>query len=434
MRNILLQQRQERDYLASKTYLKRHVEINVDDYLKSNLIKVIIGPRRAGKSVFGLQMLQGTNYAYLNFDDNQLLKVFDESQIMQVMQEVYPDFQYLMLDEIQNLDGWERWVETLYRRGVNMVITGSNAKLLSSELASMLSGRYLQIEILPFSLSENLKYLNVSIAKDTPHERGVYMHEVDEYMHNGGYPEIILTRQLTETYLRGVYDTVLLKDIIQRYKIHKTDDLYNLAEWLVSNYTGLFTISSLSEELAMTSKTTVSKYCGYLQQSYMFFYLPRFNNKLQLMKKAPQKVYMVDNGFVKAKAFGVSPDLGKLLENMVFDELLHRGYAPGLTLFYYRSRNDKEADFVLRQGNKVEQIVQVCYDLSSPKTYKREQGALEETSEELKCKNMCVVTWDTEGDMDVDGVKAPIITIEKWAETSRLIMTDSVEADTRVIE
>jgi predicted AAA+ superfamily ATPase len=320
-----------------------------------------------------------------------------------------------MLDEIQNLDGWERWVETLYRRGVNMVITGSNAKLLSSELSSMLSGRYLQIEILPFSLTENLRFLGIPTTNETPQERGVYMHEVDEYMHNGGYPEIISTRQLTETYLRGVYDTVLLKDIIQRYKIHKTDDLYNLAEWLVSNYTGLFTISSLAEELGMTSKTTVSKYCSYLQQSYMFFYLPRFNNKLQLMKKAPQKVYMVDNGFVKAKAFGVSPDLGKLLENMVFDELLHRGYVPGLTLFYYRSRNDKEADFVLRQGNKVEQIVQVCYDLSSPKTYKREQGALEETSEELKCKNMCVVTWDTEGEMEIDGLKAPIISFEKWA-------------------
>ena len=364
--------------------------------------------------MFGLQMLQGQNYAYLNFDDNQLLKVFDESQIMQVLQEVYPSFQYLMLDEIQNLDGWERWVETLYRRGVNMVITGSNAKLLSSELASVLSGRYLQIEILPFSLFENLKYLGVSTAIDTPQERGVYMHEVDEYMHNGGYPEIINTRQLTETYLRGVYDTVLLKDIIQRYKIHKTDDLYNLAEWLLSNYTGLFTISSLADELGMKSKTTVSKYCGYLQQSYMFFYLPRFNNKLQLMKKAPQKVYMVDNGFLKAKAFGVSPDLGKLLENMVFDELLHRGYVPGLTLFYYRSRNDKEADFVLRQGNKVEQIIQVCYDLSSPKIYKREQSALVEASDELKCNNMYVITWGTEGEMNIKDSTVHIIPFEKW--------------------
>lgn len=414
MKTILLQQRHERDYLASKNYLKRHVEINIDDYLISNLIKVIIGPRRAGKSVFGLQMLQGQNYAYLNFDDNQLLKVFDESQIMQVLQEVYPGFQYLMLDEIQNLDGWERWVETLYRRGVNMVITGSNAKLLSSELASVLSGRYLQIEILPFSLSENLKYLGVSTAIDTPQERGVYMHEVDEYMHNGGYPEIINTRQLTETYLRGVYDTVLLKDIIQRYKIHKTDDLYNLAEWLLSNYTGLFTISSLADELGMKSKTTVSKYCGYLQQSYIFFYLPRFNNKLQLMKKAPQKVYMVDNGFLKAKAFGVSPDLGKLLENMVFDELLHRGYVPGLTLFYYRSRNDKEADFVLRQGNKVEQIIQVCYDLSSPKIYKREQSALVEASDELKCNNMYVITWGTEGEMNIKDSTVYIVPFEKW--------------------
>jgi hypothetical protein len=411
-KTILLQQRQERDFLASKNYLKRHTAINVADYLKSSLIKVVIGPRRAGKSVFGLQMLQGTKYAYLNFDDNQLLKVFDESQIMQVLEEVYPGYEYMMLDEIQNLEGWERWVETLYRRGVNLVITGSNAKMLSTELSTMLSGRYIEIAILPFSLSEDMEYVGVKKSEEmTPQERGVYMHEVDEYMHNGGYPEVIGSRALTETYLRGVYDTVLLKDIIQRYKIHKTDELYNIAEWLVSNYTGMFTTSSLKDELGMASKTTVSKYCGYLEHSYMFFYLPRFNNKLQLMKKAPQKIYLVDNGFVKAKSFGVSADLGKLLENMVFVELLRRGYVPGKTLFYYHTRNDKEIDFVLREGNKVECLVQVSYDISSPKTYKREQSALEEGSEELRCDKMCVVTWDTEGEMAVGEKKAKVVRI-----------------------
>lgn len=416
MKTVLLQQRQERDFLVSKKYQKRHIAIHIPDYLKSSLIKVVIGPRRAGKSVFGLQMLQGTNYAYLNFDDNQLLKVFNESQIMQVLEEVYPGYEYMMLDEIQNLEGWERWVETLYRRGVNLVITGSNAKMLSSELSTMLSGRYLEISILPFSLSENLEYIGVSRGENTPQERGVYMRAVDEYMHNGGYPEVIGTRQLTEPYLRGVYDTVLLKDIIQRYKIHKTDELYNMAEWLVSNYTGMFTTSSLKDELRMASKTTVSKYCGYLEHSYMFFYLPRFNNKLQLMKKAPQKVYMVDNGFVKAKAFGVSADLGKLLENMVFVELLRRGYMPGKTLFYYHTRNDKELDFVLREGNMVKCLVQVSYDISSPKTYKREQTALEEGSEELRCDRMFVVTWDTEGEMNVGEKKAEVVAFEKWEE------------------
>lgn len=414
MKSVLLQQRHERDFLVSKKYLTRHIAINVDDYLRSSLIKVVIGPRRAGKSVFGLQMLQGTNYAYLNFDDNQLLKVFDESQIMQVLEEVYPAYAYIMLDEIQNLDGWERWVEKLYRRGANIVLTGSNAKMLSTELSTMLSGRYVEIAVFPFSLSEDLEYRGMDRVSEAPRERGVYMHEVDDYMHYGGYPEVIGTRQLTETYLRGVYDTVLLKDIVQRYKIHKTDELYNIAEWLVSNYTGLFTTSSLTDELGMASKTTVSKYCGYLEHSYMFFYLPRFNNKLQLMKKAPQKVYMVDNGFVKAKAFGVSADLGKLLENMVFVELLRRGYVPGKTLFYYRTRNDKELDFVLRHGNMVECLVQVSYDISSPRTYKREQAALEEGSEELRCDRMCVVTWDTEGEMKVGEKMAQVVAFEKW--------------------
>lgn len=414
MKAIILQHRHERDYLAAKDYQQRYVNISVEDYLQSPLIKVVSGARRAGKSVFCLQMLQGKNYAYLNFDDSKLLQGFDEDTVTQLLQEVYPGYEYLMLDEIQNLDGWEFWIEKLYRRGTNLILTGSNAKLLSSELSTVLSGRYLKIEILPFSLEEDLSYLAVPLECETPEQRGVFMHEVDEYMQYGGYAEVVKSRSLTQTYLQGVYDTVLLKDIIQRYKIHNTDDLYNVAEWLASNVTGLFTISSLAEELGMSSKTTLKKYCDYLSSSYLYYYLPRFNNKLKLMKKAARKSYMVDTGFVKAKAFGVSQDLGKLLENMVFVELLRRGYEIGKTLFYYRSRNDKEVDFVLRKGNKVVELLQVCYEMTTQKTERREVTSMLECAEELRCSNYSIITWDDERVIE-EPTDIKVVPFYKWA-------------------
>ena len=142
MKNIVLQQKAERDMLASKDYQTRKEIANSDALLGSGLIKLITGPRRAGKSVFALQMLRGKNYAYLNFDDSSLLSRFEENAVMKALSEVYPGYEYLLLDEIQNLDGWDTWVTTLYRRGINLLITGSNANLLSSEMATLLTGRY----------------------------------------------------------------------------------------------------------------------------------------------------------------------------------------------------------------------------------------------------------------------------------------------------
>jgi predicted AAA+ superfamily ATPase len=141
---------------------------------------------------------------------------------------------------------------------------------------------------------------------------------------------------------------------------------------------------------------TTRKFCDYLAEPYLFFYLPRFNNKLKLMNKAPRKVYVVDNGFVQSAAFNLSENLGRLLENQIFVELMRRGYEPGNTLFYYRTRNDKEIDFVARRGTKVEQLIQVCYDITSEKTRKRELDALVEAADELNCDNLLVITKDAD--------------------------------------
>ena len=154
MKTIILNQRKERDLLLSRTYLTRHTRYDKQEMLQSKQIKLITGPRRTGKSTEALLMLQGKNFAYLNFDDARLLSSWNEDLVMEMLGQVYPNYEYLLLDEVQNLPQWDLWVSKLYRLGVNMVITGSNAKLLSGEMATLLTGRYLQVEMLPFSLEE----------------------------------------------------------------------------------------------------------------------------------------------------------------------------------------------------------------------------------------------------------------------------------------
>ena len=390
MKTTILNQRAERDELLSRPYQKRHTKYDADELLQNPLIKLITGPRRVGKSVFALLMLQGKNFAYLNFDDNQLLEKWDEDLAMSALDDVYPDYDFMLLDEIQNLPDWDLWVSKLYRRGKNLIITGSNAKMLSSEMATVLTGRYLQIEMLPFSLDETMRWKNISSNREEQTAQAIVL--ADDYMRNGGYPETIPARSITKSYLSTLFDSILLKDVAQRHKVRNTTDLYNLATYLLSNFCNPISANELAGELGLSSVATTKKFCDYLNEPYLFFYLPRFNNKLKLMNKAPKKVYVVDNGFVQSTAFNLSENLGRLLENQVFVELLRRGYIPGQTLFYYRTRNDKEIDFVTRKGAKVEQLIQVCYDMSSEKTRKRELDALAEAAEELHCDNLLVIT------------------------------------------
>ena len=412
MKTTILNQRAERDELLSRPYQQRHTKYDADELLQNQLIKLITGPRRVGKSVFAILMLQGKNFAYLNFDDNQLLEKWDEDLAMSALDDVYPDYDFMLLDEIQNLPDWDLWVSKLHRRGKNLIITGSNANMLSSEMATVLTGRYLQIEMLPFSLEETMSWKNISPDREEQAAQAIML--ADDYMRNGGYPETIPSRSITKSYLSTLFDSILLKDVAQRHKVRNTNDLYNLATYLLSNFCNPISANELAGELGLASVATTKKFCDYLNEPYLFFYLPRFNNKLKLMNKAPKKVYVVDNGFVQSTAFNLSENLGRLLENQVFVELLRRGYIPGQTLFYYRTRNDKEIDFVTRKGAKVEQLIQVCYDMTSEKTRKRELDALVEAAEELHCNNLLVITNDQQVGVEWRDLTINIVSINKF--------------------
>ncbi len=234
-------------------------------------------------------------------------------------------------------------------------------------------------------------------------------------MKYGGYPEVLSSPAVVSGYLSSLYDAIILKDIVRRFKVRKVDDLYEVASWLLSNFTCPFSVNSLARELGMSSITTVQKFAGYLQNTYLFRFLPRFNNKLKLMKKADQKCYIIDNGFVMARAFELSENRGKLLENLVFLELLKRGYRlKSYELFYYRSANDREVDFVCRKGVAVEKLVQVCYSLDSYKARSREISALVECSRELHNTNLCIITWNQEETVEESGLTIRIIPFRKW--------------------
>ena len=185
MRTIINNQKKERDILLSRPYLTRHTQYDVDELLSSKQIKLITGPRRTGKSTEALLMLKSRNFAYLNFDDGKLLSAWDDDLVWETLRAVYPDFEYLLLDEVQNLDGWDLWVSKLYRIGINMVITGSNAKLLSSEMATLLTGRYIQIEMLPFSLSEFFiwNHRNLSEVSEMKDSAGIFKRSNHQEVH-----------------------------------------------------------------------------------------------------------------------------------------------------------------------------------------------------------------------------------------------------------
>ena len=414
MKTILQNQRKERDELLSRPYLERRSNQDMDLLLNSHLIKLITGPRRVGKSTQALLMLRNRNFAYLNFDSQQLLDAWDADLVMRMLDDVYPGYEYLLLDEVQNLDAWDLWVSELYRLGKNLVITGSNAKMLSSEMATALTGKYLKVEMLPFSLEEFFDWNKLDLSKLNHEQQADASALMDDYLRNGGYPEVVASRQLTRTYLDTLFDSIVWKDVAKRHSVRNVTDLNDLALYLVSNFCNPVSANELTEELGFSSVNTTKKFMDYLHEPYLFYYLPRYNNKLKLMKKAPRKVYVVDNGFVAAKAFSLSDNLGRLLENQVFVELLRQGYDTDKTMFYYRSRNDKEVDFVLRKGAHIDRLVQVCYDMSNAKTEKREVDSLLECAEELNCSTLVIVTNNEERSIEKDGYRINVVPVAKW--------------------
>ncbi len=284
-------------------------------------------------------------------------------------------------------------------------------------MASTLTGRYIQITVFPFSFSETVRYskqLLTETTQATPTETGKMLAMLHTYLFNGGFPETVLNPGLLKNYLSSLFDSILLKDILKRFRVRQTQQFYDLSNFLLSNYTNLFSFNQIKEDLNFNSVATVQKFIGYLEEPYLFQHITRYNNKIKKHQKTAQKIYVIDNGFVKARSFELSPNYGRLLENLVFVELLRRNYKPELELFYYRTRNDREIDFLIRKGHRIKQLIQVCYDINQPKTLKRELDALTEAAIELKCDDLLLITWDKEERISANELTIQLMPAYKW--------------------
>ena len=289
-------------------------------------------------------------------------------------------------------------------------------------MATSLTGRFLQISVFPFSFTEMLKYYEADLPQEstqTPLNMGNILNLYDTYLQNGGFPEIVLNPVFLKNYLSSLFDSILLKDILKRFRIRQTQQLYDLSNYLLANYTNLYSCNQLKKDLNFNSVATVQKFIGYLEEPYLFLSLTRFTAKIKSQNKSPVKTYIIDNGFIKARSFELSPNTGRLLENAVFVELLRRNYRPELDLFYYRTRNDKEVDFILRKGHTVEQLIQVCLNLVNSKTLKRETEALTEAAAELNCTDLLLINWDQERTLQQNGQEIKIVPAWKWMTDDR---------------
>ena len=288
-------------------------------------------------------------------------------------------------------------------------MTGSNAKLLSKELATALTGRYVPIEVLPFSFEEILKAKNIEFASEEinlPETKGKILNLLNGYLKNGGFPEVVVKDLEPKTYLDTLTDAILLKDVVKRYKVRFTQKIYDLFLYLVSNFTKEFSFTKLKNGLNFNSVVTVQNYTSYLEEAFLIFILNRFSFKIKEQIKTAKKIYLVDNGFISAKAFQFSQDFGRLMENLVFVELTKRGLKPNENIFYYKTKNQKEIDFVIKEGLKIKELIQVVYQFSNPDIQKREIKALIEGGKELNCNNLTVITWDTEEELKDQKIKA----------------------------
>lgn len=419
LKDVVSSQKLQKEELLALAYVDRTKEPFARKWLDSSLIKVVLGPRRAGKSVFSLVLLKDRPFMYFNFDDEILSSIggISTDELMKELHAAYGQIKTILFDEIQNLPNWELFVNRLHRAGYNLVLTGSNAHLLSKELATHLTGRHMPIEILPFDFNEFLQAKKFKINQEyasLPAQRGELLNLMENYLLNGGFPEVVVNNVDPKDYLDVLFDSLLFKDVVKRHRVKFSTQVGNLAAHLINNFANLYTVRKLLEALNLKSATTVEKYINYLEEAYLIFSLLRYSPKSFERIKSPRKVYAVDNGFVNAKAIQHSPDKGKLMENLVFTELVKRGAKPNRELFYYKTRNEREVDFVLKQGHVVTELIQVCYESINSDVEQRETRALFEASDELKVKKLTVLTWDEKREVKKDGMTVHFIPLWEW--------------------
>lgn len=374
---------------------------------------ILSGLRRVGKSTLIAQMAhklgKGAFY-YLNFEDDRFLgfQAEDANDLYQTLVELFGERKAFVIDEVQNIQGWEHFIRRFMEMGFKFYITGSNASLLSQELGTRLTGRYVPIELFPFSFGEFLKFRGQpepNLKRMTTVAKGQLRSALNEYLQSGGIPDALKYPELP--LLRTLYDDVLYRDIATRYRLEAVSALKELAFYLMSNPANLVSFNKLKDQFRLGSVNTIKSYIEYMENSWLLFTLNLYDFSVKRQQIAPKKIYCIDSGLSNAVGFGFSPNTGKLLENLVFLALRQQSKE----IFYYTTPSGFEVDFYLPQK---QQLVQVTQSLDNPTTRERELRALTEAVHSIKVKSALILSDSNEDGFKVDSVPVEVRSSAEW--------------------
>jgi len=358
---------------------------------------VISGIRRTGKSTLLRQLIAGEKeFAYLNFEDVRIfgfeLKDFKRLEDIFSSQGSY----YLyFFDELQNVEGWERYIRTLLDNKNTVVITSSNASLLSKELGSKLTGRHLRYELFPFSFKEFLSFKGIKPS----------LNNFEEYLQTGGMPEHIKLQN--DMILQELFNDIIARDITVRYNLRNPKLVKELALYLLSNIGKEFSFQKLRKMYDLGSVNTVIALIGYYEDSYLLFTVPQFDFSLRSRLVNAKKVYAIDTGLIRANSVSFSQDRGRMLENIVFIQLKRIGRE----VFYFKKNN--ECDFIARDANKNLELFQVCFELNEDNKDREINGMLA-AMEYTKLKTGTILTLNQTDELDFDNKKIIVMPVWQW--------------------
>lgn len=427
--NVIVDQNPHWDGTSYDSGVPRDILTNIKNNFDLPYVISIVGVRRCGKStlikqiinhLIGEKKANPKNILFLNLehpgfsrykgDVTYLEKIFEDYLKLAAPEGMI----YCFLDEVHFFDKWQVFVKAHYERGkIKFIITGSNSRLLSSEFITLLSGRTTPVEVYPFSFGEFMRARgadypdSVTIAKHRHKIRKL----MDDYLQFGGFPEIAFMKQPeTIREIHAMYArSILYQDIAARFGIKKPVELENLFYYLAANVSSLYTCNSLAK-LTNLSDKTIKEYLSCFSDAYLLFTVDAFSYSVKQQMKSPKKIYSIDSGLAGSVSFRFSDDTGRHLENAVFLELKRRG----MDLFYYKTENSLEVDFICRAGRKVTDLIQVAKELSDEKTKNRELKALFKAMEETGLKNGTIVTYEEDEEIKENSKTVTIIPAYKF--------------------
>ncbi len=412
---VLRDQKVEIENRARRHLCARNEEKLVD--LDSPQAQVVIGVRRSGKSTLCLQTLvrAKVRFAYIDFDDERLayLGVNQLNDVLEVLYKIYEKFEHIFLDEIQNVDGWPLFVNRLLRTGMHVILTGSNAKLLSNDLATHLTGRSSEIALYPFSFGEYCNMKGVDCSRRTTQGIAMQRKAFDDYLQQGGFPELLQIKN-SKIYIKNLLNNILTRDIEQRYKISYRAQFENLAQHILNISPCVVATSDWANLFGFRSAHTVHNYLKYLKEAYLLVGVKKYSRKSRV-RTVGEKIYAIDVSLMNQRDNAFSGEnLGWRLETVVLIHILRKCKNEGWNIYYLKERSG-ECDFVVCDGNRVLQCIQVSYDISSEKTRKREIDGLLLANKKTKCENLLLLTDHTYEEFEKDGHRVLIRPVYEWA-------------------